>query len=461
MSDRRRDIELPPFGEQDVSATISIFAKQLGQRLIPTLRTQLARNSQGYPWLLKKLCIHVRDLIDSGMSQTDVFQQGLRISELFEGDLAGLQPDEVSCLKDVAERSPASFVDIAGEHGRETVNSLVNRRLIVRSADRLAPYWDLFGEFLRTGQAPALSFSYLPGVEFSTFFRVAYAIQEVPGVSVDQIGEVFGLNVKSANNVVRDLENFGIAERRSGIVGVTGDGSGIESLVLTLSQALDSHSFTRSLRREFDVQTTIPDDELERVLQRSLPSVTFRTKTWHTYALRLAKYLAGVGSLKTVEGGWQLTGSAVPVFNPTAVKRRSGEFFADAPPERVVKAAEQLSIGGMSMTEIKQLGLRNAVKVLFTLKLVHRVGEQILLNDRSMDDANKVIVDAVGGAKAFQSAESIIIRNPNIQGQALGEELAVSLGLSWSKGSCIRHGNAFKRWVKWCEEYAERTSELP
>lgn len=59
-------------------------------------------------------------------------------------------------------------MEIGHEFGEE-IMPLINKRLIMRTGDRLIPYWDIFGDYLKTGETPTIPVSYLPGTEFYSF----------------------------------------------------------------------------------------------------------------------------------------------------------------------------------------------------------------------------------------------------------------------------------------------------
>ena len=61
----------------------------------------------GYPWLLKKLLVHVAKRLEGSTSQFDLLERELDVQSLFEEDLAGLSPEQIRCLKYVAEHAPA------------------------------------------------------------------------------------------------------------------------------------------------------------------------------------------------------------------------------------------------------------------------------------------------------------------------------------------------------------------
>ena len=47
-------------------------------------------------------------------------------------------------LREVARQAPASIVEIGREFSGE-ITSLINKRLIIRTGDRLIPYWEIGG----------------------------------------------------------------------------------------------------------------------------------------------------------------------------------------------------------------------------------------------------------------------------------------------------------------------------
>lgn len=68
LSDRRKDFELAQFKSSEIKSAINVFGKHLGEKINPILSNYLTKQCQGYPRLLKKLCIHVFKLITDGNS---------------------------------------------------------------------------------------------------------------------------------------------------------------------------------------------------------------------------------------------------------------------------------------------------------------------------------------------------------------------------------------------------------
>jgi hypothetical protein len=107
LSDHRFQIELQRFRHDEASAAITLFEKELGEPLLLNLKRQLLENTQGFPWWLKKLCIHVYEQIQSGTSQAELLDKALDVESLFTRDLQKLTAQEKTCLKHIAENTPA------------------------------------------------------------------------------------------------------------------------------------------------------------------------------------------------------------------------------------------------------------------------------------------------------------------------------------------------------------------
>lgn len=144
LADRRLELDLPPFTDHEVSLAIGRFGKELGQPITQQLRRLLQDHCQGFPWLLKKLCVHILELSRSGADQNDVLTRNLNIITLFKKDIENLTAVEHSCIKQIALESPAEFFKITQTYGDGVVTSLVHKRLIIRSGTRLTIYWDIF-----------------------------------------------------------------------------------------------------------------------------------------------------------------------------------------------------------------------------------------------------------------------------------------------------------------------------
>ncbi|WP_322843268.1 restriction endonuclease [Acinetobacter pittii] len=133
LSDYRIVRKLNPFSVRESNAVINKFEEAIGEKVHSDLRHNLIVSSQGYPWLLKKLCIHLHEKILSGQKQEELLENKLDISSLFASDLEELNPNEVRALKFIAQRAPVDLVDTIDTCGEDVVTNLLHKRLMANS----------------------------------------------------------------------------------------------------------------------------------------------------------------------------------------------------------------------------------------------------------------------------------------------------------------------------------------
>lgn len=91
LKDIRIDKKITGFDVSDSSKMISTFEKGTGIKLNKSLRARLIQQSQGLPWLLKKLCIHIFKKINEKVSQEELLITQLQIKSLFDEDLGSVR----------------------------------------------------------------------------------------------------------------------------------------------------------------------------------------------------------------------------------------------------------------------------------------------------------------------------------------------------------------------------------
>src|SRR5260370_126107 len=67
LADHRFEVCLYPFGHPEASSALTLFEKEIKTKVRPELRRQIIESSQGFPWLIKKLCVHLWEQISTGI----------------------------------------------------------------------------------------------------------------------------------------------------------------------------------------------------------------------------------------------------------------------------------------------------------------------------------------------------------------------------------------------------------
>ena len=159
-------ISMREFNPSEINGVIKQLEKSIGKPPIDlNLKRRLIESSQGFPWLIKKLCIHTYTQIQAGKTIENLVEQDLNCEVLFKDDVEGLSPGEIKALNYIARRSfdgnffDATEVDEKIDEPITTV--LINNRLVVKSGTKYNVYWDIFRDYLVTGEVPPIGESYI------------------------------------------------------------------------------------------------------------------------------------------------------------------------------------------------------------------------------------------------------------------------------------------------------------
>lgn len=174
--------------QQKLKSAIKLFGRHLQEPVNPILNNYLTKQCQGYPWLLKKLCIHVFKLIHDGNSQDYVIGQRLNIVDLFERDISELTPDQHACVIEIAKSSPADYFSITETYGSDMVQTLINGRIVIRRASKLTLYWDIFRDYVLNKTVPELMLDYIPQQQFRTDMRAFVCLIDKGDLTSSELG---------------------------------------------------------------------------------------------------------------------------------------------------------------------------------------------------------------------------------------------------------------------------------
>ncbi len=460
LEDLRLTYVLHPFTDGESKAALNIFEKVIGQKLHSDLRHNLLVISQGYPWLLKKLFIHLHSKIEQGFNQDQLIENKLDVGKLFDDDLQRLTSTESACLTSIAKQAPVDLGAVIELYDEQTITNLIYRRLVVKSGDRLSIYWDIFREYLLTNKVPEIPLHYLPTNEFNSVFSVGRLLLHGNPKSVTELALEIGFSEKTVMNILSDLIMFEIAERDQGKLTLRPDLIELseESILLKARHKLQRHAFTIVLHEQYP-NTEISIEEAIELLKEVYPNETFAPKTWRTYTLRLCRWLEVTGLL--VQKGWSWGVRDLNRINVHVARRRRTSngrsrreiFTAPAPPDGTIKALECLIV---EKRIPKSSGIaseyRNAISILKRLELVSG-GNDTLTPDitkiEQQGGATEAIWKAAENLATLAEAVELIREKPNLSGYELGDYFNRKYALRWTDSSKMRNGNGIRRWAEW------------
>src|SRR5690606_39555975 len=162
--EQAREFTISEFGEKEIDGIIKQLEGSIGL-IDKGVKDRIKESSQGLPWLTKKLCIHILDQIESGLAKEKLIESNLNIIDLFRKDEERLSSKELKAIKVIAKKAyDGSFFDeteVGDIIESETISSLLHKRLIIRSGANYNIYWDIYRDYLVTGNIPIIGESYL------------------------------------------------------------------------------------------------------------------------------------------------------------------------------------------------------------------------------------------------------------------------------------------------------------
>ena len=417
---------------------------------------------------MKKLCIHLYEKIESGVAQKDLLENKLDVSSLFKEDMDELSPAETTCLKLIAQRAPADWFEVVDISGPTTLESLINKRFVIRSGDRLNIYWDIFREYILTSTVPIIALRYLPSTEFSSVYKVAKHLGHNEKLSVQELVDKTKLSEGTVQNIGTDLINLGVAVREAGYYSLSTDVERCdENTVLTLIRdKFNRHALTLALKEKAAVVTIV---SLIDMLRHIYPNNNYADKTWRTYTVRLCRWLELCGFIMQSGNGWLYRDLGGVVYDASDTNRRrqkNGVFTAPSSPEIVLQTLDWfMEKGSLLTSESKPKGYRNALTVLNRFELVSIVGEEYFPNTEKLgkySNYEEALLSAASAESTLLETLRVISRNPEVTGVEIGSYIAEKYNMTWTQSSMLRNGSSIKKWAFWIngirsQSYARET----
>lgn len=466
LSDKRREFPLTIFSNKEMQKALNIFSREIGEKLNPNLKKYLIDHCQGYPWLLKKLCIHVFSMIKEGIDQSEIVGKGLDIEKLFEKDLSELSTSELACLKKIASESPIDMFKIDQDFGAETLHSLLNKRLIIRKGHKLILYWDIFRDYVLSGSVPKISMTYMPQTNFNRYKDVLELLIANPEISVQEIANSLSIGKKATDNIIRDMVVIGNASRFNDKIKFSqaNDSEAISTLLYFFKNHIVYQFLIDMFGEEFSLDAQIFDKVVGDIYKDS----DFSEKTVASYKSKILNWFINLQIIKT-EGanlknnliGQTQTLSVSQLLTSQGkirVNARIHPFLASAPAERVLELIDYIKSGNSSEKQLTTRGLRNAITVAKSLGLIYKHEDNFVVNDMlddyKMDIAIRVKeTETIGLIKDYKQEYGEL---PDAK--TVGVMVSDLLNKVWKDNSKTRTGLALLKWLRWADEQIQNSN---
>lgn len=449
-----------PFGPNEVNTLLNRLEKQVGDRLLPDLKSRLREYSQGLPWLLKKLSDHILSELSRGVTQEKLLAEALNVQNLFEADLAELDPAQYEVLRHIARFAPIAASEVTERYAPDIVQSLVNRRLVVQVGERLDTYWDIFRDFLTTGRVPVED-SYILRMTPRQVARLLPLVVESGGdATVPELARSLETSDTAIFNMSRDLRLLGVTVYEPNHV----------KFAEEIQEASDRERALRrrvalALRRHRALSTFVGLNErfggkvsvasYAKELPKAFPAVGVSNRTWALYASALLSWMNYAGFVVPLgndyslapEGHEDMSVRLLDVRSPLRVRR-------SIPHEPSRQSLDMIRRVASGETVVLTRGHdRDVIRTVVgigagivepngRLRLLH--ADLVIDGEISPLRLRELLVVLPGGTAGLSLLES----NPAATPSEVGEAIRAAAGSSWSPETAHSVGTYWRGWAR-------------
>lgn len=297
---------VPEFGVKETNGILKQLEKSVNEYssfpLNSDIKNRLIENSQGFPWLIKKLCIHIFEQIKNGQSIDDLIDDNLNIKSLFKSDLSNIVQKEQKALELIANKATKGDLfdenDIGEYKLSKEIKSLIDKRLIIRSGFNYNVYWDIFRDYLVSGKVPLIRRGYIFKQGAQPCLNVFLSFKKAREQSFKELHDNQGVRMGEGTlgNILIELRNFELVKKVSG--------KDLYSVPDKLK--INEATFKKVIREkvlEFSTYNKLTElksknieiSQISSILQEIFKNVSHKEKTWRTYSNNFANWLKFLG----------------------------------------------------------------------------------------------------------------------------------------------------------------------
>lgn len=442
-------ISMPEFNSSEINGVINQLEKSIEKPIGLDLKRRLIESSQGFPWLIKKLCIHTHKQITSGKTIESLVEQELNCKALFNDDLEGLLPQQISALNYIAKRSyEGDFFDateIDDKIEDRVMNTLIDKRLVVKFGAKYNVYWDIFRDYLVTREVPPIGESYILRQYATVCVEVYKLFEGEKKLNLDELKELHPKHpgIKTLDNILRELRSVGLVQkvgeyfqRSHADIPATEDGF----------RDYMAAKFTRytPYQKLLTIADDISESEVISTLKDIFRGTSFEEKTWKIYS----KYLISWFVFADLDISDRFVGfrkrrtdtKLKPDFIPYRLPEKDISVFCEIEDKTKHDSAKIYK----PLYDLKSLGL-----VEYYQNTVHLTEKGKLIQNKcgTKEIEKSIAIEAMKAARIKQATE-YIFRNPACTRKELGKALPTLTNNISSEDYKRKVNQIFYSWAK-------------
>lgn len=207
-------ITMSEFNIEESRKIIKQLEGDIGEKLDEEFKRRIIDNSQGFPWLVKKLCVHIYKQLQGGTTLDNLFSQDLNVESLFKNDLEDCNEEEIKALRLIAKRAYSSNmfdrIEVNEIIPEIVITELTNKNLIIKTGTKYNIYWDIFRDYLVTNEVPKVGETYLIRNQPGSVFEVLTFFENKKEMTLEEVSAFTSNSQSTVENLLRALRDFAL-----------------------------------------------------------------------------------------------------------------------------------------------------------------------------------------------------------------------------------------------------------
>lgn len=434
---------LDEFDLSESRKIVNQLEKEIKQKLDSDFIRKIIDNSQGFPWLVKKLCVHIFDQYKKGVTLNTLYNQDFNVELLFKEDLQKLDPEELRALNYIAERAfnndmldEIEINEIINQNIRNSL--LLDKKMIIKTGTKYNIYWDIFRDYLVKKEIPKVGETYILRYTVSTVFELLSAFKQNQSMKIDEILKASNITIakNTAGNILRELRTLGLIIYEDEYYSLRNKNFIIEEIdfINYLKDKLSNHSFYLELLKIKDKEIEISD--LANIIKSTVKSQKYTEKTLLIYAQTFISWI-------------NYSGLEIPNINPKIKQNIEDTFTPQNKPDEIINFFNLISNGQNYEKNNKKSKLLYDLKSLgFLTYERNKITFYKLGNDAKVKNSLKLLlIERSLLTEKIRFAYEILLNNPGIDRKEFKNKILEKLISISSKIYANSTGNILFEWA--------------
>lgn len=294
-----KSVTLKDFEKDEAVELIKRITSAWGSKIDKEVLSYVLEFSQGFPWLIKRTMAHLLRQLNDGISQGDLIATGLKLDDLFNEELEGLDEIQLDYLYRIVQVLPASYQQLHKIFDEDPLltkmlDLLTKLRLIRLSGSTYDTYNDVLKEYIVYKKLPSFKQKSLYRISATAAINNFHRVIPLEKFEIDDVTSTLKIAQGSAFNFIREWKTLNLVESETG-------GWKIPQIVLDVCKQGRLGDFVRReiaknepVSRILNIlsqEKKMKEETLVEILKEEFPFLEISSATWDVYARFLVSWL--------------------------------------------------------------------------------------------------------------------------------------------------------------------------